>query len=186
MTTIHTLHYELCDFDSSYGYPGEGPEMPQINMISLNIRGAGTDITKSKYTEIIHWMTVNKIHISFLQETHSKSNTSIQEMLQGTEYISYESPNINNHNKGGTAIIIHKDIQHTLVSADTEVNWHNQLTANEQLALPLDQITGRWIHIKITLSGTEYNIVNHYYPSKSHKARLIHNKHIKTYTLYKA
>ena len=52
-------------FDSTLGYPGEGPPQsnPQekYNIVSLNIGGAGSQITQEKYRKLITWMVETKV-----------------------------------------------------------------------------------------------------------------------------
>ena len=60
-------------FDSTLGYPGEGPPQsnPQekYNIVSLNIGGAGSQITQEKYRKLITWMVEAKVDILCIQET---------------------------------------------------------------------------------------------------------------------
>ena len=175
-----SLLHSFKSFDSTYGFPGEGPEntIEHINMASQNMNGAGSEATQYKYIEIIQWMRTNKIRVLNIQETHSPHDEYINNIIAGSEFIAYESINKNNHNKGGTAIIIDKEIPHTLIAIDNDSSWHNTLSEQDQNRLKLDQTTGRWVHITIKLSDTQFNLVNHYFPSVSHKARLIHVKQI--------
>ena len=77
---------------------------------------------------------------------------------------------MNNHVKGGTAILIKKNIKHKVIKIDTDQEWHDNLDDNKKKAHDKSQITGRWIHIEFEYGGTTFNLVNHYYPSSSHYA----------------
>jgi hypothetical protein len=127
-------------FDSTLGYPGEGPpnEVAKYNIVSLNIGGAGTPVTEHKYRNLTTWMEEAKIDILCVQETRSLTNHRIADTITDSrsEFFVLEAPNTQCHTHGGVAIIYRKHVQLKLIGIDNETAWWDTLTETEQNKLP--------------------------------------------------
>jgi hypothetical protein len=122
----------ILKFDSTLGYPGEGPpnEVAKYNIVSLNIGGAGTPVTEHKYRNLTTWMEEAKIDILCVQETRSFTNHRIADTITDSrsEFFVLEAPNTQCHTHGGVAIIYRKHVQLKLIGIDNETAWWDNYT----------------------------------------------------------
>jgi len=95
-------------FDSSLGFPGEGPTANAIDVVSYNLGGAGSAQHANKWHDLISWIELpeNKFDIICVQETKSPYSGYAAYLLRYSNFMIYDVANINNHVKGGTAILV--------------------------------------------------------------------------------
>ena len=123
-------------FDSTLGYPGEGPPQsnPQekYNIVSLNIGGAGSQITQEKYRKLITWMVEAKVDILCIQETKSLTNHRISDLISDSGFLVMEAPNTQNHTHGGVAIIYKSHVPLKFKDADNATDWWEILSEEDK------------------------------------------------------
>jgi len=120
------------------------------------------------------------IDILCIQETRSLTNHRITDTIADSrsEFLVLEAPNTQCHTHGGVAIIYKKHVQLKLIGVDNETIWWDTLTEIKKNRFPKNQITGRWIHVEVKIGTKKIDLINHYFPSSSTKARDIHVKQI--------
>ena len=129
--------YPIRKFDPTLGYPGEGPPttIDKYNIVSLNIAGAGTQVTETKYKNLVTWMIEANIDVLCMQETRSFTNHRILDAIKNSStegFLVLEAPNTQRHTHGGAAIIYKKHVQLTLKGVDDETLWWDALTDIEK------------------------------------------------------
>ena len=148
-------------FDSTKGYPGEGPpnvvniEMgEEIKVCSFNIQGASTKKCLAKYTLLLDY-AMHKNHkydIVMIQETKSTSITHILDHIKKDPKFYKvrveEAINTTNSRKGGVAfLILNPKLEYSNVKKGDE-DWTSFLnTQEEKDEIPNDNILGKWIII---------------------------------------
>ena len=96
-------------FDSTLGYPGEGPAAEGLLLTSLNANGLkGRRRARQLFLEARR----NRVSILFIQE-HNFDASSVKQLEKTAEHSGYAScisPKGNDTTRGGTAIFLNRDI----------------------------------------------------------------------------
>ncbi|KAF6753393.1 Endonuclease/exonuclease/phosphatase [Ephemerocybe angulata] len=92
-----------------------------LRIASLNIRGAGSSRTRSKWTDIARLMKTRSINVLAVQETHLTEDqlSTLNHRHQGVRIISSPNPD-NPSSKGGVAIILNR---HNTCWQEVEVEY---------------------------------------------------------------
>ena len=174
-TKLNKLKHQ--DFDSTMGYPGEGPE---LRILSTNIQGAQTKT--EKYHRLIDYANdqANKYDIICIQETHSDQNNRIKQVLAASHpnIKVWEAINLANTRKGGVAIIVtNPNIKARLIEVDnTNINnWTQRMTPPELEAIEEDSIIGKWLTIQFKWCSQTIHLTNIYAPTLSSKTGQLTN-----------
>ena len=119
-----TRHMKLCwyprEFDSTLGYPGEGPPHPTLRVATYNVAGLKMDLTISEHycrksKALLTWARDKKIDVLFIQE-HNCSKNEFGRMRVLTNMFGYtvtlasrrRAPGEDDISRGGAAILTRK------------------------------------------------------------------------------
>ena len=155
-------------------------------LLSVNINGAkpysytsGVERTiamnASKLLKLYDYAKRYRYAVVCIQETHSEKVGDISDYIfsaykdRPNFYLKVaESININNPNRGGTAIMcLDPEMDLSYVNADyaDPINWKQHISLRNQAAIEDDAIYGRWIVGKIKWNQLEVHIASIYAPT---------------------
>ena len=152
--------------------------MQKIKLLSFNIQGKKSKREKEaiiKVAVLIKYMKENKFDIACIQETKTKQGELYETIVKycpNAQVI--ECSNLDNHNKGGVAIVNINDkinISKVLLDNELDSTWSDTIPTQDDNKYQVDNVLGKFMHVSFIFNDQIHDLVNVYAPSHNSYCR---------------
>ena len=146
--------------------------MQKVKLLSFNIQGKKSKREKEsiiKIAVLIKYMKENKFDIACIQETKTKQGELYETIVKycpNAQVI--ECSNLDNHNKGGVAIVNINDkinISKVLLDNELDSTWSDTIPAQDDNKYQVDNVLGKFMQVSFIFNDQVHDLVNVYAPS---------------------
>ena len=152
--------------------------MQKMKLLSFNIQGKKSKREKEsiiKVALLIKYMKENKFDIACIQETKTKQGELYETIIKycpNAQVI--ECSNLDNHNKGGVAIVNINDkinISKVLLDNELDSTWSDTIPAQDDNKYQVDNVLGKFMQVSFIFNDQVHDLVNVYAPSSNSYCR---------------
>ena len=139
--------------------------MQKIKLLSFNIQGKKSKREKEsiiKVAVLIKYMKENKFDIACIQETKTKQRELYETIVKycpNAQVI--ECSNLDNHNKGGVAIVNINDkinISKVLLDNELDSTWSDTIPAQDDNKYQVDNVLGKFMHVSFIFNDQVHDL----------------------------